>query len=145
GPGARPATNMRGGEEVLMSPFRFVDPGAGRTRTPSRVACWDPGRVGLARVARIAFAVCAVTLALAAAAGSAQASLLSALTTFGSQGSGAGQLSAPVGVAVRAQNGTVYVADSGNARVDEVGPSGTFIAAVGLGGKDRKPRSAACA
>src|SRR5262249_43090193 len=57
---------------------------------------------------------------------------------------GAGQLSAPVGVAVRAQNGTVYVADSGNARVDEFGPSGTFIAAFGWGVADGKPQSEVC-
>jgi DNA-binding beta-propeller fold protein YncE len=93
-------------------------------------------------VARIAFVVYAVTLGVAA--GSAQASLLSAVTTFGSQGAGAGQLSAPVGVAVRAQNGTVYVADSGNARVDEFGPSGTFVAAFGWGVADGKPQSEVC-
>src|SRR6516165_10400260 len=122
-----------------MSSSRFVDPAASRTLTPSRVARWGPGRV-----ARIAFAVCAVTLALCAATASAQESLLSSVTTFGSPGSGAGQLSAPVGVAVRAQNGTVYVADSGNARVDEFGPSGTFIAAFGWGVKDGKPQSEVC-
>ena len=97
-----------------------------------------------ARVARIAFAGWAVTLTLGATTGSAQASLLSAATTFGSQGSGAGQLSAPVGVAVRAQNGTVFVADSGNARVDEFGPSGNFIAAFGWGVADGKPQSEVC-
>jgi DNA-binding beta-propeller fold protein YncE len=95
-------------------------------------------------VAKIAFAVYAATLTLSAAAGTAQASLLSAVTTFGSQGSGAGQLSAPVGVAVGAQNGTVYVADSGNARVDEFDPSGNFIAAFGWGVADGKPQSEVC-
>jgi DNA-binding beta-propeller fold protein YncE len=95
-------------------------------------------------MARVAVAIGAVTLALGAATASAQASLLSAVAMFGSQGAGAGQLSAPVGVAVRAQNGTVYVADSGNARVDEFGPSGTFIAAFGWGVADGKPQSEVC-
>src|SRR5262245_26563123 len=94
--------------------------------------------------ARIAIAICAGTLTLGAATDSAQASLLSASTTFGSQGSGAGQLSMPGGVAVLAQNGTVYVADSGNARVDEFGPSGNFIAVFGWGVKDGKPKSEVC-
>src|SRR5262245_32126296 len=122
-----------------MSPLRFVDPLRAGRSPRAVLGRWGPGRV-----ARIAFAVYAVTLALCAATGSAQESLLSSVTTFGSPGSGAGQLSAPVGVAVRAQNGTVYVADSGNARVDEFGPSGNFIAAFGWGVADGKPQSEVC-
>jgi DNA-binding beta-propeller fold protein YncE len=128
-----------------MRPSRVSHRVAGRTLIRILVGMTRCGvREGPARVARIAFVVCAVTLTLGATTGSAQASLLSAATTFGSQGSGAGQLSAPVGVAVRAQNGTVYVADSGNARVDEFGPSGNFIAAFGWGVADGKAQSEVC-
>ena len=52
-------------------------------------------------------------------------------TTFGSGGSGAGQVSNPQSVAVNDSTGDVYVADTGNARVDEFDASGNFIAAWG--------------
>jgi hypothetical protein len=40
-------------------------------------------------------------------AGTANASLLSAVSSFGSQGSGAGQFQTPLGVAVQAASGAV--------------------------------------
>ncbi len=57
-------------------------------------------------------------------------------SSFGSAGSAAGQLSAPKGVAVNATTGDVYVADTGNDRVDEFSASGTFIRAWGWGVAD---------
>jgi DNA-binding beta-propeller fold protein YncE len=47
--------------------------------------------------------------------------------SFGSEGSGPGQLKAPEGVAVNDVTHDVYVADTGNARVEEFGPTGSPI------------------
>lgn len=55
--------------------------------------------------------------------------------SFGSPGSGAGQLKSPAGVAVDQATGDVYVVDSGNNRVDEFGPEGQFLRAWGWGVK----------
>jgi hypothetical protein len=49
---------------------------------------------------------------------------------FGAQGSGAGQLSGPLGVAVDEASGDVYVADAGNNRVEELGPEGKYVATI---------------
>ncbi len=62
-------------------------------------------------------------------------------TSFGSLGSGAGQLSGPTGVAVdenpaSSSYGDVYVADSGNARIDKFNTKGEFIMAWGYGVAD---------
>ena len=43
------------------------------------------------------------------------------ITTFGSQGSGAGQLQSPRGVAVSA-SGQIFIADTGNSRVEQWAP-----------------------
>jgi DNA-binding beta-propeller fold protein YncE len=56
---------------------------------------------------------------------------LSKLATFGSAGSGAGQLSEPDGVAVDQTTGDVYVADTGNHRVDKFDAQGNFILTFG--------------
>src|SRR5215475_14671373 len=114
-----------------MSRSRFVDPVAGRTLTPSRVARWRLGGEGPPRVARIAGAVGALTFALGAA--TAHASLLSPVSTFGTPGSGNGQFQSPLGVAVQASSGNVFVVDSGNARVEKFFPDGSFISAFGQG------------
>lgn len=53
--------------------------------------------------------------------------------TFGSEGSGAGQLVEPSGTAVSANGKDVWVADKGNNRIDEFTTSGTFVEAVGWG------------
>src|SRR4051794_14359287 len=48
----------------------------------------------------------------------------------GVEGGGAGQLSNPVGLAI-AQNESLYVADSGNERIDVFGQDGSFLRAFG--------------
>jgi hypothetical protein len=48
------------------------------------------------------------------------------LTSWGSQGSGAGQFLNPVGIAV-GPNGDVYVADAGNNRIQKFDANGTFL------------------
>lgn len=68
------------------------------------------------------------TLALAPAA--------SADLTFGPPGSEAGQTSDPRAVAVDSTNGTVYVADRDNNRIDAFDSAGTFIRAFGWGVAD---------
>jgi hypothetical protein len=66
------------------------------------------------------------------------------VSTFGSQGSGGGQLQTPVGVAIQASNGAVYVADSGNARIVKFDAKGNFIAAWGSGVSDGTAQSEVC-
>ncbi len=51
--------------------------------------------------------------------------------TFGAPGSGAGQLESPGGDAVNDATGDVYVADTGNHRVDEFTATGEFAMAFG--------------
>jgi NHL repeat-containing protein len=85
-----------------------------------------------------------VVLAVCVGAATAQAALLSQVSSFGSQGSGAGQFQAPVGVAVRQSNGAVYVADSGNARVQKFDANGNFVAAFGWGVADGVAKSEIC-
>ncbi len=57
-------------------------------------------------------------------------------TSFGSPGSGAGELEGPQGVAVSDATGDVYVADTGNARVDQFESDGAFVRAWGWGVAD---------
>jgi len=64
--------------------------------------------------------------------------------SFGSAGSGAGQLQTPVGVAIQQTSGTVYVADSGNARVEKFDVNGNFLAAWGWGVADGAAHSEVC-
>jgi RHS repeat-associated protein len=55
------------------------------------------------------------------------------LSSFGSQGSGNGQMSSPLGIAVDA-SGNVWVADTGNNRVQAFKASGEFIRTFGTAG-----------
>ncbi len=55
---------------------------------------------------------------------------------FGSEGEGAGQLSAPRGVAVDRTSGDVFLADQMNERVDRFAPEGEFKLAWGWGVAD---------
>jgi DNA-binding beta-propeller fold protein YncE len=65
-------------------------------------------------------------------------------SSFGGSGSGAGQLSSPGGVAVSSVTHDVYVADTGNLRVDEFSPSGIFLRAWGWGVADGLPAFETC-
>ena len=51
---------------------------------------------------------------------------------FGSGGTGAGQFQTPTGVAVNDTTGDVYVADSGNHRIERFDSAGAFISTWGL-------------
>jgi hypothetical protein len=68
--------------------------------------------------------------------------------SIGSPGSGAGQLSSPESVAVDNSSGPaagdVYVADTGNARVDQFDSSGHFVRAWGWGVADGKEEFEVC-
>ncbi len=65
---------------------------------------------------------------------------------FGSPGAGAGQVALAVnsGVAVSSATHDVYVADTGNARVDEFEANGTFVRAWGWGVADGLPSFESC-
>ncbi len=65
-------------------------------------------------------------------------------SSFGETGLGAGQLSAPNGVAVNETTGDVYVVDRGNNRIERFTSGGTFISAIGYGVADGKKESEIC-
>jgi hypothetical protein len=65
-------------------------------------------------------------------------------SSFGSEGSGAGQMSEPQGLAVNASTHDLYVADRANYRVDEFTASGSFIRAWGWGVADGLPAFETC-
>ncbi len=67
-------------------------------------------------------------------------------TSFGSTGSAAGQVSlaSNSGVAVNSTTHDIYVADTGNARVDQFSSTGTFIRAWGWGVADGLPVFETC-
>jgi WD40-like Beta Propeller Repeat len=69
-----------------------------------------------------------------------------ASTPFGSSGSGAGEVSlaANSGLAVNLGTHDVYVADTGNARIDEFDQGGGFIRAWGFGVADGLPAFETC-
>jgi RHS repeat-associated protein len=64
-------------------------------------------------------------------------------SSFGSSGTGAGQLKEPTGVAV-APTSNVWVADGANHRLSEFSSSGTFIQDVGWGVTDGKEELETC-
>jgi len=65
-------------------------------------------------------------------------------TDFGSAGSGDGQLNGPKDVAVDNFNGDIYVADTGNHRIDKFDSSGHFLAAWGWGVASGTAESEVC-
>jgi hypothetical protein len=58
--------------------------------------------------------------------------------SFALEGTGAGEFVEPRGIAVDQESGDVFVADSGNNRIDEFGPEGEFLLAWGWGVADGK-------
>jgi hypothetical protein len=55
------------------------------------------------------------------------------LGSFGKEGSGAGEIKEPRGVAVNESTGDIYVVDGGNARIDQFNSKHEFKAAFGFG------------
>jgi secreted PhoX family phosphatase len=55
------------------------------------------------------------------------------VSTWGTAGNGAGQLSDPAGIAI-ARNGHVFVVDHGNNRIEEFTPDGVYVTAWGTTG-----------
>src|SRR5262249_3858026 len=64
--------------------------------------------------------------------------------SFGSAGSSAGQFQTPLGVAIQQASGGIYVADSGNARVQKFNAKGQFVTAFGWGVADGAAHSEVC-
>src|SRR5262249_21417785 len=106
-----------------MRPSHVPDRVADRTRTTSFTGSRHRVGPGTARGATAVLAVCGLTLALSVTTAHA---LFVPLGSFGSSGSGAGQFNTPVGVATDdlGSPGGVYVADSGNARVQKFDADG---------------------
>jgi streptogramin lyase len=64
------------------------------------------------------------------------------LRTFGSEGTGAGQLKGPTGIAVSSAG--VYVADYSNNRVEEFSTTGAFVRAIGWGVSNGEAKLEVC-
>lgn len=77
---------------------------------------------------RVSMAAVAACLGLAGFCATACADI-----TFGPQGSGAGQLDVPSGIAADEESGEVYVAEAGNDRVSVFDEDGVFLRAFGFG------------
>jgi sugar lactone lactonase YvrE len=71
-------------------------------------------------------------------------SFMTFIDSFGSPGTEAGQFQTPVGVAVHQSSGAIYVADSGNARVQKFNNKAKFEAAWGWGVDDGMEESEVC-
>src|SRR6185503_3906962 len=87
----------------------------------------------------LALLVACAALLLAAAAAHGEITYQS---SFGSAGSGAGQLSDPASVSINNSTGDVYVADNGNNRIEQFTDDGEFVRAWGYdvvasGGNDK--------
>jgi NHL repeat-containing protein len=100
------------------------------------------GRVGAAQIrkpgarSKLSFGailMIAIGLAVIVLGGSASAAEQAQVSSFGTAGSGAGQMNTPAGVAVDQSTGDFYVADSQNQRIDKFGPTGAFLLAWGWG------------
>jgi DNA-binding beta-propeller fold protein YncE len=83
---------------------------------------------------RLALGAAALTAALLLTAFTASANRAQAAIPFCLPGTGPGQCQSPTGVAIHNASGTVYVADSGNDRVQVFEADGTFSGELGLQG-----------
>jgi hypothetical protein len=78
-------------------------------------------------------ALCTALAAVAAALfAPAAASAFEPVSSFGSLGPAAGEIATPGGIAI-GPDGSAYVADRFNARIDVFSPQGTFLRAIGKG------------
>ncbi len=108
------------------------------------------GSAGSGRRARLALALMCAVFGLLMSSGSAFAltergHIFSPTLSFGGgEGSGAGQLKQPAGVAVNETSHDVYVVDAGNNRVDRFDREGHFISAWGFGVVDGKKELEIC-
>jgi hypothetical protein len=111
------------------------------------------GRVGAAQLresgarSKLSFgAILALAIGLAAIVlgGSASAAEQVQVTTFGSAGTGAGQMGKPGGIGVDQSTGDFYVADIENERIDKFGPQGEFLLAWGWGVNDGSAELQTC-
>jgi hypothetical protein len=94
---------------------------------------------------RVLIVLLAAVLVLAVGVSSAVAAQSHAfIRSFGSPGTGAGQfdLTSESGLAVNQSNGDLYVADTGNHRVEKFDPTGKFLFAFGWGVKSGDTASA---
>jgi hypothetical protein len=87
---------------------------------------------GAARIASLAFAAALLALLVfAIPAGAAEVHQFK--TSFGASGSGSGQFSNNKGIAIDQSDGSVYVVDSGNYRVQKFDAAGNFVLMFGKG------------
>ena len=115
-----------------VAEFRQAPVSLGERRFPHLTS--SPRSLFSTSVKRALLSLPALVLAsLAFTAASALAGTVHGVTaSFGSEGTAAGQLKEPAGVAVNDKTGDVYVVDRGNNRVDEFEADGTFVRAWGF-------------
>ncbi len=101
-----------------------------------------------AATARVVLCVLALAAALAAIPTSASMALSQRghvpVGSLGKEGSGAGEMKEPEGVAVNEATGDIYVVDHGNARVDVFGSDRKFKFAFGFGVADGEHQLETC-
>ena len=99
-------------------------------------------------VRHVAFLIGALACCMAISASAARRADASSLhvpsADIGAPGEAAGDLASPKGVAVNQETHDVYVADTGNARIDEFSANGTFLRAWGWGVADGLPQAETC-
>jgi DNA-binding beta-propeller fold protein YncE len=101
-------------------------------------------RTRLARLAGVLLGALAAALLASPAALALTQRGHAAAFSFGSGGTGAGQLQGPLGVAVSEATGDVYVVDSANHRIDVFDGEGKFLEAWGWGVLDGAKKPERC-
>jgi hypothetical protein len=102
------------------------------------------GRTRLARLAGVLLGALAAALLASPAALALTQRGHAAAFSFGTGGTGAGQLQGPLGVAVSEATGDVYVVDSANHRIDVFDGEGKFLEAWGWGVLDGEKKHERC-